>query len=321
MIKQLKATHEGELKIGEKILSCAVLEDNTRVLTATAVFQAFNRTRKGKSSEDYRVDHMPSFLNANNLQPFIGEEVTLWTRIVHYIGVNGAPRTGYDARVLRGMCRVYIDARNAGVLKSNQERLATEAEILLYALSDVGITALVDEATGYQYSRERDELQKILKAYITEGLLKWEKRFPDEYYRLIFRLHGWDYTIKDIRKRPGVIGKWTKELIYEQLPQGVLEELERVTPRSASGNHTARLHQSLTPDIGHPHLSAQINRVIALMKVSENWQNFMHLFNRMVADSGEGRPVSGDMMISPLSKASKDTDRFEGDLFDGLTLG
>lgn len=35
----------------------------------------------------------------------------------------------------------------------------------------VGITALVDEATGYQYDREKNELQKILKAYIAEDLL------------------------------------------------------------------------------------------------------------------------------------------------------
>ena len=47
----------------------------------------------------------------------------------------------------------------------------------------VSIIALVDEATGYQYTREKDELQKILKAYIAEELLPWQKRFPDEFFK------------------------------------------------------------------------------------------------------------------------------------------
>mgnify|MGYP003561277120 CR=1 FL=1 len=53
------------------------------------------------------------------------------------------------------------------------------------AFARVGITALVDEATGYQYERENDELQKILKAYISEELLPWQKRFPDIFYNCI----------------------------------------------------------------------------------------------------------------------------------------
>nr|WP_255489844.1 P63C domain-containing protein [Dysgonomonas sp. 25] len=38
--------------------------------------------------------------------------------------------------------------------------------------------------------------------------------FPDTFYYEIFRLKGWDYTVSGIKKRPGVIGTWTKELIY-----------------------------------------------------------------------------------------------------------
>ena len=68
------------------------------------------------------------------------------------------------------------------------------------AFARVGITALVDEATGYQYEREHDELQKILKAYISEELLPWQKRFPDIFYKELFRLNGWNYTVNGIKK-------------------------------------------------------------------------------------------------------------------------
>ncbi|HEF3493039.1 TPA: P63C domain-containing protein, partial [Campylobacter coli] len=126
--------------------------------------------------------------------------------------------------------------------------------------------------TGYQYERERDELQKILKAYISEELLKWEKRFPDDFYKELFRLNGWDFTTKGIQKRPAIIGKWTNTLIYEQLPKGVLEELKEITPKNA------RYHQSLSKDIGQPNLTAQIYKVIGIMQTSDNmkqmWENF-----------------------------------------------
>ena len=114
----------------------------------------------------------------------------------------------------------------------------------------IGITALVDEATGYQYEREKDELQKILKAYISEELLQWQKTFPEKYYQEIFRLNGWDFTLSSIKKRPGVVGIWTNKLIYEQLPKGVLKELKEKTPVSEAGNKTARYFQSPTPDYG-----------------------------------------------------------------------
>ncbi|WP_394353172.1 P63C domain-containing protein [Mucilaginibacter humi] len=58
-------------------------------------------------------------------------------------------------------------------------------------------------------------------------LLPWQKRFPDEFYKEIFRLNGWDYTVNGIKNRPGVIGTWTKNLIYNLLPNGVLAELEK----------------------------------------------------------------------------------------------
>ena len=146
----------------------------------------------------------------------------------------------------------------------------------------MGIIALVDEATGYQYDRERDELQKILRAYISEELLPWQKRFPDVFYRELFRLNGWDFTIKDIRKRPGIIGKWTNKIIYEQLPTGVLDELKNKTPKSEGGNYIARFHQSLTTDVGEPNLEKQINKVITLFQVSDNMAQFWSNFQKMI---------------------------------------
>lgn len=268
------------------------MSDGTRVLTATAVFQAFDRPRKGKSSEGYRADQMPSFINANNLQPFIDESIMVWTRTIPYQTLSGVQKRGYDARILRGLCKVYMDAKRAGVLLQTQERLAITAEALLLALADVGITALIDEATGYQHTRERDELQKLLKAYVSEALLPWQKRFPDIFYQHLFRLNRWDYTLEGIKKRPRVVGKWTNQLIYEQLPDGVLEELKRITPRSEQGKTTERYHQHLTNDIGNVHLTNQIQRVVAIMEVSDSWDDFICKFNKSIQSQADMKKIS-----------------------------
>ena len=84
--------------------------------------------------------------------------------------------------------------------------------------------------------------------------------------------------MRGIKRRPGIIGKWTNKLIYEQLPPGVLDELKRRTPKSA------RLHQSLTADIGQPELAAQITQVVTIFRLSDNmgqmWSNFNKLQSR-----------------------------------------
>lgn len=282
MKKLLKATHEGKIQIGENELSVAVLEDGTRVITQSAVFKAFGRTKRGRMKDDVRVPNMPAFIDANNIQPYINQDLRAVLNTITYNSKNGNESTGYDANILPLMCKMYLDARQDKALKSPQLPLARASEILLLGLSKIGITALVDEATGYQYEREKDALQVILKAYINEELLKWQKMFPDTFYFEIFRLNKWDYTVNGIKNKPGVIGRWTNELIYNQLPKGVLEELKIKTPKSEAGNYTARFFQSLTPDIGHPALTAQIYKVIGIMNISNTWDEFKSNFNRMV---------------------------------------
>ena len=280
--KLLKATHEGKIKIGENELNVAVLENGTRIITQSAIFKAFGRTKRGRAKDDLRVLNRPAFIDAKNLQPFIDNTLEGVLNQITYISINDNITDGYNAEILPKLCKVYLDAREQKKIVKQQIPLARASEILLLALSKIGITALVDEATGYQYEREKDALQIALKAYINEELLKWQKMFPDTFYYEIFRLNNWDYTVKGIKNKPGVIGRWTNELIYNQLPKGVLEELKNRTPKSDMGNYTARFFQSLTPDIGHPALTAQIYKVIGIMNISNTWEEFKSNFNRMV---------------------------------------
>jgi hypothetical protein len=118
-----------------------------------------------------------------------------------------------------------------------------------------------------------------LSLYIAEELLPWTKTFPDEFYKQLFRLRGWSYNPLDVR-RPRLVGKITNRIVYEKLPDGVLEKLKTHTPKSKAGNYTKRFFQHLTPDIGNPHLEKQLVAVITLMKISPNWRVFEGHFAR-----------------------------------------
>lgn len=273
--------YEGELDLNGLKIPCYVLEDGTRVLSTTGMQKSLGVI----DNEPYQRSsgRLNEILDSQAVKPHLekDKDTSKYSPIVCLKGKQKI--TAYKATLLPDICEAILKARDSGmILGKRQKIVALQAEIIIRALAKVGIIALVDEATGYQYDREKDELQKILKFYISEELLPWQKTFPDVFYTEIFRLNGWDFTVINIRKRPGVIGTWTNKVIYEQLPRGVLQELKRKTPKTPAGHYRARFFQSLTQDIGSPHLQNQLNSVIAVMQISDTWKQFLSNFNKMV---------------------------------------
>lgn len=284
-MKRNQIKYEGTLKVTDDLsLPCYVLEDGTRVLSSRGMQNSLKigtPSDKDKTEEQKSGVELSRFLTSKWFKDLIINKYGLehFSPITCYKGNQKI--NGYEATTLIDFCGVMLEARESGELKTDRQLLvAAQCEILTRAFAKVGIIALVDEATGYQYEREKDELQHILKAYIAAELLPWQKRFPDDFYKEIFRLNGWDYTVNGIKQRPGVIGTWTKKLIYHQLPKGVLKELYEKTPRTTTGKLAARLHQSLTTDIGNPHLEKQLVSVITLMNISKDWREFLRFFNK-----------------------------------------
>lgn len=273
------ATHVGEMVIGDMSIACAVLEDGTRVLSQGTVLTALGRhpeqTRRSRSDGELRAP----FLSAQNLQPFITSELhELSDPIPYRHPVQRFKSWGYRADMLPLVCEVYLEARAAKVLVPNQRPTAHAAEILVRGLARVGIVALVDEATGYQEVRARNELQKILEAYVAPELMPWVKRFPDEFFREIYRLHGWAYK-PGTSKRTPYVGKLVNKYVYEQLPPGVLDELRSRNPRVA-GRRLHKHHQFLTEDTGNPHLDKQIATITTLMRIANDKVDFEDMFER-----------------------------------------
>jgi len=280
----MKATHQGQLDLMGTKISCAVLEDGTRILVDRSVATALGKKGGGAYWESKKKGEivLPEYISASYLSSYISHELReKLNNPIPYINTSGNETVGIDAILLPQICDVWISAKNSGGLTEQQQITAEKAYLLMKAFAVVGITALIDEATGYQYDREKDELQKILKKYISEELLPWQKKFPDIYYQELFRLNQWDFTVNGIKKRPSCIGKWTNTIIYKQLPQDVLKTLKEQTPKSDKGNRVHRFHQLLTLDIGEPHLNAQINQVLALFRVADTMEEFWKLFEKM----------------------------------------
>ena len=177
------------------------------------------------------------------------------------------------------ICEAWLKARDGKALQESQKDIVRNAELLMRALAHTGIIALVDEATGYQQIRPRDDLQRILEAYINQEFLPWTKRFPDEFYKQLFRLKNWQYNSPSV-KRPKLVGKLTAELIYEKLPQGILKELRAKNPKTERENRRYKLFQFLTEEIGNPHLERHLATVTTLMRISNTWSGFKRISER-----------------------------------------
>lgn len=268
------------LRLGNLEIPCYVLDNGMRVFSGRGIQKAIGYDSKSGQwmSSFCKMEGVSSYLCAgdNSISERLSKPVKFKR---NNAGGSQSTANGYEVTLLVDICSAIIDANRAGVF--DNDAIVRNADIIIRSVAKVGIIALVDEATGYQYERENDELQKILKAYISEELLPWQKRFPDIFYKELFRLNGWDYTVNGIKKRPGIIGKWTNTFVYEELPNGVLEELKKKTPKSESGNRMNRYHQLLTTDIGEPNLERQINKVITLFQVSDNMKQFCDNFKKM----------------------------------------
>ena len=281
-----KATHEGDFPLGGTSISAAVLEDGRRVITQATLLRALGRSRSPKAGTGVlsTVDQLPFFLQADALKSLIDSDFTASTIPIFYLSKAGGRGVGYDAELLPQVCEIYLRFRDkslkeSGKVSGRYAHIIQACDVLMRGLARVGIVALVDEATGYQEVRDRKALEVILDRFLRKELAVWAKRFPDEFYQEIFRLKGWQWKGLTV-KRPGVVGKYTTDLVYERLAPGIVQELERLNPKNDKGHRTHRHHQWLTEDIGHPALAQHLYALIGFMRVSGDWEQFYRMVQR-----------------------------------------
>jgi len=277
-IKQ--ATHGSEdhpLKIGDAEIPCYVLEDGTRVLSQRGLQTGIGMSIGGSSSGEQR---MAAFVDSLGQKGVDINDLAARIRKPIMFRFPGGGRTayGFEATILADLCDVILAARKKGALLPQQSHIAEQCEMLVRGFARVGIIALVDEATGYERDRTRYSLAKILEAFIARELQPYVQTFPADFYEHMFRLRGLSFPTTSV-KRPQYFGILTNDVVYKRLAPGVLAELKRVTPRNDDGRPTAKYFQSLTSNIGYPKLKEHLGAVVALMKISKSWDDFMNVLD------------------------------------------
>jgi hypothetical protein len=269
-----KALYRGKLPIGGMKLDCFVLDDSdtnpTRILSQETVFTAFDIPRNSISdSLEIAGNKVSSFIVPKNLESLITPEIINCIKPIGFTD-GGHLRWGYNTNLLPILCDLYLEAQRKGILLESQMRIADQAGRLLYAFAKVGLTALIDEATGYQLNRKYDALRILLEAYLTDKPTGWTKQFPDDFFYELDRLYD-NERIK-ASQRPRYYGTFINKYVYEVIEKGKMNpELQR---HFKAGKKDHNKYQWLTEDIGKQQLQLQIGKILGLMQVAPSFHWF-----------------------------------------------
>jgi hypothetical protein len=279
-------------------IPCAVIngpDGIQRVLSENGITNALLGSRSGASKRKKKAMEdqgalLPLFVAPEQLEPYISKELVDGPLApIDYIEGDRIVR-GYDAAILPAVCNIWLRAREEGRLQRQQLGKAQKAELLLRALAETGIVALIDEATGYQKVRPQNALQEYLKLVIREQLAAWVQKFPEEFFVNIYRLKGWVWPGMK-KNRYSVVGHYINDLVYKRLGPGVLDELMRKSPKNEHGHRPNKLHQWLTDDIGDPMLAQHLYSLVMMQRVAiasgYGWLRFVHMVDQAMPRKGD----------------------------------
>lgn len=294
-----KATHEGPLPILNVELDCAVLEGGIRVFSQRAMTRALGGKRGGshwrrmKQEAEFDGAQLPVFISANNLKEFIDSDLraALSSPIKYQPLHGGGTAFGIKAELVPDICKVFRKAMENGALHESQKQIAIMAGLLHDSFAKVGVIALVDEATGFQYERPRKDLEEYLKKFLSESLVKWARSFPNDYFKHLCRLKG--VELRADMRLPQYFGHLTNDLVYRRIAPGLLHALKE--RRSERGTPSQKLHWWTSAELGHPELLLHLGTVVGLMKIHTDYE----AFRKQLDTIAEIRPEAPGLFDDP----------------------
>lgn len=278
--EDIKAISYGKWYIDDKIsIDCYVTEDGSRLLSLRGTARAMGLSGSGSVA-------LLRNLKSNYLQPYLSKELKEWIAKAdnnELYKVKGYRVTfvPFDAVLFVDVCKAYISAKNDGVFDSDgwekQSELSDKLLAIMSAFAKTGIIALIDEITGYQELRKKDELQKLLAEFVRKEYLPWTRRFPNEFYEEMYRLKGWGYTGN---ARTPLVGKLTNYLVYDLMPEGVLEELQKRNPVDEHIHRRRHKHHQFLEETGINYLDKHLVSLIHMMRAFDTWDEFNKAFRK-----------------------------------------
>lgn len=253
-----KATWWGALTIGDAELPVFVLDNGMRVISRTGATGILSDRKGGGNLENY--------LHVSALAKYIPPDLS-GLAIEFEIHITNKKVAGYSAETFLEICRAYVKALHDNALDTDrQKEIAVKASMFLASCAKVGLIALIDEATGYQYDRAADALQVKLKAFLIEEMRAWEKTFPNELWIEFGRLTNWKGAVT---QRPKYWGHLVTELVYSYLDPDVTKWLKEHHPQPSHGRNW---HQWLSEQYGMQKLVQHIYMLIGMAKACSTMQ-------------------------------------------------
>jgi hypothetical protein len=259
--------------MGTAEFSVYVLDNGKRVMAQREVVRVLTgRRESGK---------LASYLQPQALRPYIDSDAIANQTLQFSIPGTQYTGNGYEATLLLDICDAYLRAREDQVLLApGQLDIAKQAEIITRACAKVGIIALIDEATGYEAFKRKRDLQLKLQAFIAEDLQEWALMFPPEFWFELARLEGVHYSP---RSRPLRWGKYIMAFVYDAIDGNgdVGKELRKKNPDP----HFKQNHHQWLKEFGRQKVHDQIERVITIMKLCDDMDDFRQKFAKVFKKS------------------------------------
>jgi hypothetical protein len=260
------ALFPGKLTIGDVTFNVYVLDNRKRVMAQREVVRVLTGRQSGDLTRLLQGQGLADYIDIPSL---LAQTISFSIPGTQYKGI------GYEATLLLDICDAYLRARDDGKLVgTHQQNLARQAEIITRACAKVGIIALIDEATGYQAFRAKQELQLKLQAFIAEDMQDWARMFPQEFWFELARLEGVRYSP---RSRPLRWGKYIMAFVYDAVDSDVGKELRILNPDP----HYKQNHHQWLKEFGRQRVHDQIERVITIMKLCNDMNDFRKKFARV----------------------------------------
>ena len=260
----------GKLTIGDVEMECHVLNDLRRVLTQREMVRVLSPA--GRES-----GNLAGYFQS---KAFADKPLSLGAVIPFKVPGTQYVANGYEATTLIEICNRYLEARDAGLLRGTQKKLAIQADIVIRSCAKVGIIALIDEATGYDKFKKKQEYQLKLQAFIADELQEWALMFPDEFWFELARLEGIHYSP---RARPLRWGKYVMMFVYDTIDADIGRELRKKNPDP----HYLQNHHQWLKKFGREKVHDQITKVVTIMKLCDSMDEFRQKFSRLFNKSSQ----------------------------------
>jgi hypothetical protein len=180
---------------------------------------------------------------------------------------SGRQSQFFPAGIIADLATSVVEAAIHGRLHKARQGIVPNCLKIMRALATTGEVALIDEATGYQYSRAPDALQEVIAKLLRQSCATWERRFQPDYYRALYRLFGWKY-LGHVQNPPHIVGQITARWVYGPvLPPELIATLRE---RKA----VAHKHHQWLSEQGLARLETQIHAVTAIARSSTSYRDF-----------------------------------------------